>query len=68
MTNEQIAQEAKRILNNDVFKMALENAEQTIIRDWKQAQSAEVRERLHAALTESNRLVQSLRSLTEQAR
>lgn len=68
MTKEQIAKEAKSILDNDVFKMAVENVDVEIIRDWKQAQSTEARERLWYAQHESNRLIVGLRKLVEQAR
>ena len=68
MTSKERSKRAKAILEDEVFNEALELTEKDLIRDWRQAQSTELRERLWYALHETNRLKASLRKIVEQAR
>lgn len=68
MTAKEKAERAKRILEDEVFAEAVALTKEGIVRDWEQAQSTELRERLHGAMKEVNRLQASLRILAEQVR
>lgn len=56
---------AARILADDVFRKAVDMAEESIITEWRNANDVEVRERAHAKLGALEEVLHQLRVLKE---